>query len=166
VLIDRDESARDLTERSRHGSERADHKHHAARIDGAGDAAKGHEAVREGEGCAAHEACEHGDARGRAIHVLTLLEKVLRKVAMPAEQIVGQDVSAHFLRGSGLGQEVAQIVTLPFLGRLFVEKLIQFRGDAAFDRERQERRAESQQDQDEVKACKQSRHEQYGDDVP
>ena len=165
VLIHRDEGARDLSQGSRDGRERADHQHHAAGVDRAGHPADRQKHVRERERGAAHQAGQHRDARGRPVHELPLLEQTLGQFAMPAEQVVGQHVRSDFLRGARLDEQVAQIFALALFGRLLVEIFVETRGHATLERQRKPGRRQREHHQHPVQAGEESRHQDYRHDV-
>src|SRR5215813_6881355 len=94
-------------------------------------------------------------------YLLPLFEKSLGQIAMPPEQIIGQHVSPDFLRCAGLSQQIAHILAFSFFRSLFVEKLVETRGHATFEKERKKRRRQRENDQKVMKARQQRRHQPY-----
>ena len=85
---------------------------------------------------------------------------------MPSEEIVRENVCAILLRGAWLNQEVAEVSAFALLRRLLVVELVQPRGDAALQQERQQRSPERENDQHPVETGQQCRHQKHRDDVP
>src|SRR5262249_55898026 len=101
----------------------------------------------------------------RPEHLLPLFEKTLGQFAMPSEQVIGQHVGPDFLSGAGLSQQVAHILAFSFLRSLFVEKLVETRSHTTLESERKRRRRERKNDQQDVKACQERRHQRYRHDI-
>ena len=95
------------------------------------------EHVGERERRAGDEPGQHRDARARAIHLLALPEQLLGEIAVPAEQVIGQHVGADLLGVPRLHQQIAEVLALALLGRLLVEELVQPRGHAPLEHQRQ-----------------------------
>ena len=79
VLVDRNECAGDLSQRTGHGRERSDHEDDTARTDRAGQPAQRNEHIGEGQRCSGDEAGEHRDPGRRAVHLLPLPVQILRQ---------------------------------------------------------------------------------------
>ena len=165
VLIDGHKRAGDVAERGRHRGERADHEHHATGIDGAAHAFDGHEQVRQRECRAGDQAGQHRDARARSVHQLALPVQLLRSIAMAAEQVIREHVGADLFRGARLHEQVAKIFALTLLGGLLVEELVEPRGDAALEHERQDGGHQREEHEHPVQAGEQARHQHDGDDI-
>src|SRR6266545_3828999 len=157
VLIHRNERARHVSERAGDRGERADDEHDTAGIDRSRNTTKRDEDVGERQRGAAHETGQHGDTRRRAIHLLALTEKLLGYLRVASEEIVRQQVRADLLGRTRLDEEVAEVLALPLLRRFPIEELVQPRGYAPLEQQRQHRGEERQHHQQPVQAREQRR---------
>ncbi len=154
-----------LPERLRDRRERADDEHDAARVDQTGRPLIRDEHVRQRQRRAGHETGEERNPRAGPVHQRSLPEEVLGQLLVAAEQVVREHVRPNLFRGPRLDEQIAEIFTLPFLGRLLVEELVELRRDAPLENQRQHRGDDREQDEHVVKARQERGHQHDRDDV-
>ena len=84
---------------------------------------------------------------------------------MPRQKVVGENVGADLLPVLRFHQEVAEVLTLPFLGCLAVEVFVHAGGVAPLEQERERRCGEREHHQQVVQAREERGHEHERDDV-